>query len=255
MKKTEILFLGTDRCIPGAENDTASYLIANEILVDVGWHVTKNLYRNGYRPNDISALFFTHMHHDHMMALPAFLYERFTHNDAGKLHIYGPESLERAVTDAMRFLQVDIYWPSANHPNVHILQQDDIVRVGDFRIRTVASDHAVTALSYRFEDVTSGVSIGITGDGAYQEKWSHFFVGCDILIHEYSWGLEKHMPNLAKHSDICDAAKTAEHASVGMLCPVHGPYELKERCEEQIRKIYCGTVYWPRPNDRLTLCR
>lgn len=36
MKKTELLFLGTDACIPEPGNDTASYLIDDELLVDGG---------------------------------------------------------------------------------------------------------------------------------------------------------------------------------------------------------------------------
>lgn len=255
MKKTELLFLGTDACIPEPGNDTASYLIDDELLVDVGWHVTENLYRNGRTPNGVNALFFTHMHHDHMMALPAFLYERFTHNDAGNLNIYGPEGLERAMADAIRFLQVDFYWPQAERPHIHVLHDGDCVRSGVFRVRTVSSDHAIPGLSYRFEDMDSGVQIGITGDGAFQQKWIGFFSGCDALIHEYSWGLEKHIPNLALHSDVHDAAKTAAGAGVGMLCPVHGPYSLRSQCEEAIRAVYSGTVYWPRPGDRLIFCK
>ncbi len=62
----EITFLGVGSCMPVQEwDDTASLLIDRHIMIDTGWNPVRNLLRVGVNPNDVSHLFFTHMHQDH----------------------------------------------------------------------------------------------------------------------------------------------------------------------------------------------
>lgn len=255
MKQTQLLFLGTCSCIPTPDDDTASYLLNEKIMIDTGWHATETLRRSHYTPKNISALFFTHLHHDHMMALPAVLYDRYRNNDAGCLHLYGPHTLVRAFEDAKRFLQVDVFWPEADDPEIHILKGGDIVETAGMLVRVLESDHAVPGLCYRFEDLQTQVSIGFTGDSAPQDAFVPFFSQCDVLVHEYSWGINRHIENKPRHSTIWDAAQTAQKAHVGMLCPVHGPSEQQQACDREINAIYQGAVHWPQANGRLVLSR
>ena len=55
--QTTLTILGTGACIPQPGDDTASYLVNGEILIDTGWHVTETLRRAGKTPADIKALF------------------------------------------------------------------------------------------------------------------------------------------------------------------------------------------------------
>ena len=109
----EFTFLGVDACIPAPGSDTASYLFERGLMIDVGWHATETLRRCGKTPADVRSVLFTHCHHDHVMALPALLYERFAQSTAGELHLYGPEPLCETLERAIRFLQTEIYWPEA----------------------------------------------------------------------------------------------------------------------------------------------
>lgn len=255
MQETELIFLGTSVCIPETGDDTASFLVGGELLIDVGWHVTDRLRLGGYAPAGIDTLCFTHMHHDHMMALPAFLYERYARGTAGALNVYGPYPMKRAIEDAKRFLQLDVYWPDAMQPNVHVLRSGDSFQTEHLSVQTMASDHAVPGLCYRVEDRRSGVVLGFGGDGAYQDELAGFFQGCDVLIHEFSFGLQKPADNQQRHSDICDAARVARDAGARMLCPVHGPARMREACEAKARRIYDGRLLWPAPGERLLICK
>lgn len=255
MKQTKLLFLGTGSCIAKPGDDTASYLVNEQLMIDVGWHATETLRRGHHTPKDVTALFFTHMHHDHMMALPAFLYEFYRDNEAGRLHIYGPHTLPRAVEDAKRFLQLDYYWPDADDPQLHILKEGDIVETAGMRVHVLESGHAVPGLCYCMEDLQTDVKLGFTGDSRPLEAFETFFDQCDVLVHEYSWGITKHADNKARHSTIWDAAETARKARAGMLCPVHGPVEQRVECDREIRSIFDGSVHWPSPNETLVLSR
>lgn len=253
MKGTELIFLGTSTCIPAPGDDTACFLIGGELLIDVGWHVTDRLRQSGYTPAGIHTLCFTHMHHDHVMALPAFLYERYAQGTAGALCIYGPHTVRRPVEDATRFLQQDAYWPEARRPTVLTLSPGDAFETEHLTITTIASDHAVPGLCYRVEDKRSGVILGFGGDGAYREELGAFFAKCDVLVHEFSFGLEKPRENRQRHSDIADAARVAQAAGVRMLCPVHGPAEQRKACEARAKALYSGEVHWPGPGERFVV--
>ena len=248
---SELVFLGTGACIPPIGNDTASYLLDGEILIDTGWHVTDRLRRAGHTPGDVRHLFFTHLHHDHTMALPALLYEFYTAVEERPLCIYAHEGIRRMLDDVDAFLQKDVYWPEHRRPEIKLLKDGDSVRAGDYDVSVMASDHAVPGCCYRFHHRQSGRDIGFTGDTAYMPKLSEFFRGCELLMHEFSFGLRKQEPNLSRHSDICDAATVARDADVGVLIPVHGPTFERPALEAAIREIYHGKVIWPEPNERV----
>lgn len=251
MLKTSLVFLGTNACIPEPGGDTASYLVNGKVLIDTGWHVTETLRRAGRDPREIKALLFTHLHHDHIMALPALLFERYTAADADKLHIYGPEGLKEAIENADRYLQKQVYWPDVPGPQVHILRGGEEFEFHHLRVKTMPSIHAVTGLCYCVLDTDTGTRLGFPGDGEPQSEHAEFFRGCDALMHEFSLGLSRKGGHHTKHSSIWDAAQVAQDSASAMLCPVHGPFAIQDECVQELSELYSGTVYWPRPNDKL----
>lgn len=50
----KLVFLGTSGCIPDIGDDTASMLIDDKYLVDVGWDVVRNLRNKGVDPISVS---------------------------------------------------------------------------------------------------------------------------------------------------------------------------------------------------------
>lgn len=250
---SELIFLGTGACIPPTGNDTASFLLDGEILIDTGWHVTDTLRRAGHAPKDVRHLFFSHLHHDHTMAFPALLYEFYTAREEVSLCLYSHEGVFDLISNSDAFLQKDIYWPARTRPEVHLLKDGDTVHAGNYDIRVMASDHAVPGYCYRFHHRGSGRDIGFSGDTAYMPELADFFRGCDLLVHEFSFGLKKSVPNLPRHSDIFDAATVARDAAAGALCPVHGPTTERQVLEAAIGGIYSGRVIWPMPNMRILI--
>lgn len=251
MVETTLRFLGTSACIPDTDNDTASYLVNGECLIDTGWHVTQTLRRGGKTPADIKALLITHLHHDHIMALPALLYERYCAGDACEMHVFGPEGVEEAIRNADMHLQKSVYWPDVQGPQVHTLCGTEEFDIGRLHVKTMRSVHAVRGLCYCIEDSATGRSLGFPGDGEPQQEQVAFFCGCDVLTHEFSLGLSKKAGHRTRHSSIWDALAMAQETGAGMLCPVHGPARIVRERGQELVGLYSGNLHWPGPNELL----
>ena len=250
---TQILFLGISGCFPEAGGDTASFCLGNELLIDTGWYSNQRLRAAGILPQSIRHILLTHEHHDHTLGLPALIFENYMAKTIAGLKIYGPEeSAERLVNDALRFIRSDFFWPEAGSPMVIKLSQKDSFDTPNFEISAAAPEHAVPARCYTIRDKRNNIQIGFSGDCIYRKELPEFFSGCDILIHEFSHGLQTPADNVTKHSSIQNAARCAEEAGVKILCPVHGPSgkkEIFEACKNEASKIFHGTVHWPRAGE------
>lgn len=250
-----LTILGTGACFPDCGDDTASYLIDRDIALDAGWRIPETLRRAGSKPTEIRHMLFTHMHHDHMMGFPALLFEFLMQKggDAASLQLYGPEGVRRLLDDSERILQKEVFWPGKGTPGVRVLESGEEISIGAYRVAAIASRHAVPGLCYRFTHGQTGKSIGFTGDTEYFPELSSFFRGCDLIVHEFSFGAQKPPVNTPRHSDAGDAARVAQEAGAGALCLVHGPAEQKDACEKTVREIYQGPLIWPKPNTVIVL--
>jgi len=146
-----ITFLGTDCWIPEADNDASGFLVNGKYLIDTGYFLQNSLTKLGIKTHEIEHLFFTHMHHDHYMALPQLI---FFYLQKGRpleeLHMYGPKrDLSRVVKLAMRFLQKDAdmeFYRGTGYPTLHELDGGETITFEDVIIETCPSFHAVDGI-------------------------------------------------------------------------------------------------------------
>lgn len=251
----KITFLGTDTCIPSVGNDTASYLINDELIIDVGWNITGNLRQIGIEVSSIHHLLFTHMHHDHMISLPSLIFH-WTQlppgRDVSPLTIYGPnETLEESIDGALAFLQEKKFWPNLKKPGIVPLKPQDEFETDTLHITCIPSDHAVPGRCYRLVDKRDGKVLCMSGDTAYGPTLAPFFEDCDLLIHEFSGGLSNVQGLPSRHSSAIDAANVAKEARAKKLAIVHGPLHVREKCLEAVAQIYGGECI--RPEPRMTI--
>lgn len=186
----------------------------------------RNLMREGLRPDDIDALFFTHMHQDHYISLPSFLFYLLNGpHDAGGLTIYGPEGVKDIVEQALAFCMKQRDFKQVASPKVVQLQPGQGVELLDIRVTTQSSRHPVPGLLYRFSDRQTGKCFVYSGDTESFPGVAEFARGSELLIHEHSLGAHRQSdrPNTALHSSASEAAQTARDAGVEALYMVHGP--------------------------------
>lgn len=93
----KITCLGTGTPEPDARRASAGYLVeigADRILLDCGGGVVDRLLRAGRMPRDVTHLFFSHLHSDHMMDYPRLVHAAWDQG-GGRLPVFGPAPLER----------------------------------------------------------------------------------------------------------------------------------------------------------------
>ena len=243
----KIVFLGVGSCMPVYEtDDTASLLIDNHIMIDTGWNPIRNLLKAGVNPNEITHLFFTHMHQDHYLGLAQLLFYIMNsrHSFEG-LHIYGPEGMGEILDRALLFAGFDHHHAGTNREAIRLnkpesdqLPERGAMRINGIQLRFIPSRHAVPGRCYRVADA-NGNSMTYTGDTAVFGELVDFARGSDVLIHEAAFGANSSQNgNAYYHSSAVDAAVTAKQASVKILYLVHTPVDARKTALDSAETIF-----------------
>lgn len=256
--QTEVLFLGTSSCTPDIGNDTSCIVVNRKYLFDTGWSVVANLRLNGIEPTEVNHLFFTHMHHDHYLSLPAMIfYYLCKRKPLNELKIIGPKmDVERVVGLAYAFLQVDKFYTDVGYPTIIALNPGDSYSDEEISVATCSSLHPVQGLCYRITDLGTGKVVAITGDTAYYSPVVEHVKNSDLLIHEVSLGPVAADPEINKkmlHSGAEDAGRVAMEADVGRLYIVHGMICKAEECIAAAAKYFKKEILWPQTGVKYTL--
>jgi len=227
LMSTTVTFIGTAGCTPPAHNDTACFLLNGHVLVDCGWCAALSMLPTGHNATALSHVLITHCHHDHYLGLASVLFYRRMQRarlvDDSELRIVGPaEDIERVVELARAYLQVDRFSAVQTTPEVVPVTPGESLRVAEFEVQTAPTRHPVQGLAYRLRDVSTGTTIGISGDTAYVPALADFFRGVDLLIMEGSTGLTEPPPeSTSGHSSVLQSARIARDARAERLALVH----------------------------------
>ncbi|TVQ28455.1 MAG: MBL fold metallo-hydrolase [Spirochaetaceae bacterium] len=255
---TRITFLGTSTAIPDRGDDTASFVVNDRILIDTGWSSVENLIRNDIDPLSIDCLIFTHMHHDHYLSLPAFLfYQVMKRRDLRDLSIIGPaDDVEHVVSCACDFLQLERFFGSeTTAPRVHPVRPGDTFTHDRFVLDTVPTLHPVQGICGKLTDTATGSVFAFTGDTAYHAPLADHVSGASLLIHDCTLGPVAADPDTNKglHAGALDAARIARDAGVGTLVLLHGPRSSARASVDAARTLFDGEVVWPERDQTIVL--
>ena len=245
-------FLGVGSCLPEHDQaDTASLLVDGKILVDTGWFALRNLMRAGVQPQDVKAVFFTHMHQDHYLGLPQLLFYLMNAGHGfDHLKIYGPEGVEEIVAQALTFGGYERHYAHFARPYVHVMQEGEVVRAEGVEVRCVNSRHAIESRSYRFTDMQTGGSFAYSGDTAPFDEFSEFAKGCKVVVHEASFDVRQTpKDNPYCHSSCTDAARAAANAGAQTLYMVHASEASREATVEKAKELF-GDPRRPATGDK-----
>ena len=244
----KLTILGSGSPEAYARRASSGYLLEigdDRILFDCGGGVVDNLLRSGRLPKDITHLFFTHYHTDHMMD-----YARLVHaawdEGAPPLKVYGPPPLIemterffgkegalsndlRARTELAQTQQVWVArggtlprpWPA---PETTEIGPDAELDFGDWTIKACPTTHAepiLTCYAYRVEH--GGKSFVYSGDTGINDHVTALCQDADFLLH---WcyrgsGEELHPALLDYCPDPAEIATMAKSAGVKRLMLTH----------------------------------
>ena len=200
---TKITFIGTGEAFdPHRVN--ASYLIENKgqsLLVDCGYDVPKALARylreSGRGLLDVpDTVLLTHEHGDHCAGLPALLMPMW--EELAGVASYNPSRKQRNIQimaanpnllDKFRE-QMELFYSgffnkfSQAGLNVNLMPLSGNFEYAGLKISSALTTHSTDNHAYRFDNLKTGKSFAISGDGAFSETSRKLYQGVDLLIHE-----------------------------------------------------------------------
>lgn len=202
---------GPDRIVPlfssSSGNATLIKCCGVYILIDCGMSckmMTKALVDSGVYPDDVSAIFLTHRHTDHIGGVPVF---------SRKYHtpIYGTKATLAVLTDLAS-------------PVTEIEENDIICLENGPEIRAFPTPHDVNgSVCYRIYNHEKGTSMAVMTDlGRVNDGMKGFARSCDVILLEsnydpymlehgpYPWPLKKRISGGHGHISNPESAEAAE---------------------------------------------
>lgn len=250
----EIVLTGTGSPLPDANRAGPSTLVKAgdcHVLVDAGRGVLMRMAAAGSLPVFLSGVLLTHLHSDHICDLNDVITTHWIMSQGnGTLAIYGPPGTQEFVDRQMHALEADIGYRIEHHdqltngpkPDVTELSPEADFSINDFRITAAATQHAPVhpTLGYRFE--SNSAVAALVGDTVPCEGVDELAALADAYVQTVIRSdLVKLSPNsmlldiLDYHSDVEDAARTAERVGVKRLVLTHMvPAPLPEQYPEWI---------------------
>lgn len=266
---TQVVMLGTGT--PNADPDKSGPAVAvvvNDVpyVVDAGPGVVRRAAaaaRNGVKGLSVEKLrrlFLTHLHSDHTVGLPDFIFTPAVLERDAPLEIYGPPGTKRMTDLILKAFSEDIavrlkglepakprgYDVRTQDVKPGVIYKDANVTVKAFAVKHGSWKHAY---GYRFESADR--VIVISGDCAPSESIIEACNGCDVLVHEvYSTAgfarrpLEWQRYHSNFHTSSKELAEIAAKAKPKLLVLYHQLLwgATKEQLLEEIGKGYTGKV-------------
>ena len=196
----KVTLLGTGNPQPSVERFGPSTLVevnGQYFVFDSGRGLSQRLWQKKIPLGQVSRLFLTHLHSDHIVGIPDFWLTGWLPANFGKrstpLQIWGPQG----TAEMMQFLRKAYTWDiktrlgEKNKPDSGItvlandIKEGIIYDHGGIKVTAFTVDHADfidAALGYRLD--YGGRSVVISGDTRYSENLIKFAKGADLLIHE-----------------------------------------------------------------------
>ena len=173
---------------------------AEKLLIDCGRGGTIRLQQHGVLPRDVTALFLTHLHSDHIVGIPDQWLTGWLGGRTGPLRIWGPTGTKEMMANLEKAYQADIRFRiedekldpqgvavRAEDIKEGLVYENDGVKVTAFDV-----DHGPAikpALGYRID--YRGRSVVISGDTRFNENLIKFSKGVDLMVHEVAAAKEE----------------------------------------------------------------
>ncbi|NUT47126.1 MAG: MBL fold metallo-hydrolase [Saccharothrix sp.] len=154
------------------------------VLLDVGVDPVGRLQDAGLQPTDVTHVYVSHLHSDHVGGFANFVFTRSLLNREGdvpllKLTVVGHPTILAGLQELLRLQyperMFDLEW-------VECADGETVALGGQLTMRLVETDHPVPCYGVVVE--TGNAKIGFTSDTGPVASHQHDFAGCDILIGE-----------------------------------------------------------------------
>jgi len=149
----QITFLGTSSGVPTRSRNVSSVALrlpqrAELWLFDCGEGTQHQILRSDLKMSQLSRIFITHMHGDHIFGLMGLLASCGLAGNVRRVDIYGPEGLNEYLQACKRYSHTHFSYPV----KVHAISPGIIYEDSEFIVSCNTLHHRVTAYGYRVEE-------------------------------------------------------------------------------------------------------
>jgi len=240
----KLTILGSGTGVPSGVRNSAGFFVETKdarVMLDCGAGTVHALARYGLPWEEITHLFISHFHVDHVGELAAlffaFRYGMKTERTA-PLTIIGPRGVDHLIDWLKIAFSPRLFEPNFA-VNVRMLTPTERVELGpDSTLAVAKTLHTPESLAVRIE--SQGRTLCYTGDTAYDEELARFFSGADLLISECSFQQPREG---APHLSVSEAARLASLANAVRLIVTHFYFDVNEaELVDALERDYAGEV-------------
>lgn len=266
MEPDRLILLGTKggpAVRPGGPMPTASllWLDGQPIIVDCGLGVTRSAVNAGLDLRQLSLIFITHLHSDHVLELGGLVHTAWTTGLNRPLRIFGPAGTRALWDGFLASLTFDCDIRVRDEGRIPLSDLVEVIEygpglvldMGAIRVSALRVEHppVTDCFALRFD---AAASVVFSADTRFFPLLADFAQGADVLVHEAllpagvdalvarSNGGEKLRQHInASHSTAAEAGLIAHKARVGRLVlhhlvpaddPAFGPADWMEAARE-----------------------
>ena len=244
----KLIFFGTSGAVQTAQDVNVSFcIIYNEssILVETSGNPINYLLKSGINPVKLDAVVISHSHTDHIYALPSLIHNLWLLGRKEPLYILSNrqtiEIAKNMCGNLSLFKKKNIF------PIEWIEGNNNIIRIGDGRIKLFPVNHPVETSGFSFQ--LNDTRIVYSADTSPIKKVIDESNGADALIHEGTApSTEEKNLNRDGHSSFRQAGEVAEQAGVKSLfiCHFDGRIPLDHAdIVSEVQKHYRGLIIIP----------
>lgn len=245
MKKMKLTILGSGTFVPELERSCSSYLLEKgdeKILFDFGRGSIRNLLKLKISLHEISNIFISHMHADHISELIPFTQLILDFPEKNKLKekyvIYGPEGIKK---DLNKVFEGFGFNKSKLKGRIKIIEMRDSqeIKLNDFIIQAFGVVHSKSGkcLAYRINE--GDKLICYSGDSTNCERLKKACKNVDMGIIEATtsdqWGLPCYLDGIS-------LGILAQESKIRGLVVTHVANSYLNQVKKDIKKNYLGKL-------------
>jgi ribonuclease Z len=221
-----VTLLGTGAPPPSLERFGPSTLVevgAQKFIFDAGRGAMQRLHQLGIPFSDITGMFLTHHHSDHVVGFPDLWLTGWIGRPWGKrsapLEVWGPVGTAQMMEHLPKAFHVDIRVRSRSYPPegvklvAHEIREGVVLNRDGVRVSAFEVDHGgeeLPAFGYRIE-YRNRVAV-LSGDTTFNENLIRHADGADLLVHEVTAAAGSTAESAAQLKRIGANHTTAEQA-------------------------------------------
>jgi ribonuclease Z len=164
-----------------------------KFLFDAGRGCLQRLTQAQIKYKDLSAVFFTHLHSDHVVGFPdLWLTGWLTSQRVEALKVFGPKGTKNMMTHLARAYEFDVRERVSDKTssatgvaiNTEEINEGIVFDSGGVKITAFLVDHAPVKPAFGYRIDFAGRSVVLSGDTRPSENLVRYSKGVDLLIHE-----------------------------------------------------------------------